>query len=222
MIWHELCEERYPIGVVARTAVCANRGLPMKVFLIRHAQCEDNVIAADLARRMTRAEFNDFLRCGPDSPLTPLGETQAAALARRLASITFDRLYSSPLPRAHATARALAQARDLAPTILDELRELAPPPLRPRGRPATLRQHFWLAGARMLLAPSSPDRLSVAYPRARTVWCEITREPAEAIAVVSHGWFLSVLLLSLRFDRRWRVLTQNLQNTGVSLVVRRA
>jgi broad specificity phosphatase PhoE len=194
----------------------------MKVFLIRHAQCEGNVVEAELSRRMTRLEFNDLLRCAPDSPLTPLGQTQAAALARRLAGIAFDRLYSSPLPRARATALALAHARDLAPTIISELRELEPPLLRPRAGLASLRRHFWLASSRMLLAPSSPDRFSIAYRRARTVWGEITREPAEAVAVVSHGWFLGVLLLSLRFDRRWQILTRDLNNTGVSLVVRRA
>lgn len=43
-----------------------------------------------------------------DSPLTPAGEAQAAAIAARLATERFDRLVSSDLGRALATARAIA------------------------------------------------------------------------------------------------------------------
>ena len=43
-----------------------------------------------------------------DSPLTPAGEAQAAAIAGRLAGERFDRLVSSDLGRALQTARAIA------------------------------------------------------------------------------------------------------------------
>ena len=43
-----------------------------------------------------------------DSPLTAVGEAQAAAIAARLATERFDRLVSSDLGRALATARAIA------------------------------------------------------------------------------------------------------------------
>lgn len=43
-----------------------------------------------------------------DSPLTPAGEAQAAAIAGRLAGERFDRLVSSDLGRAMQTARAIA------------------------------------------------------------------------------------------------------------------
>ncbi len=43
-----------------------------------------------------------------DSPLSPLGRTQAAALGRRLATESFDVLYSSDLGRALQTAGAIA------------------------------------------------------------------------------------------------------------------
>ena len=43
-----------------------------------------------------------------DSPLTPTGEAQAAAIAGRLAGERFDRLVSSDLGRALQTARAIA------------------------------------------------------------------------------------------------------------------
>lgn len=43
-----------------------------------------------------------------DSPLTPAGEAQAAAIAERLARERFDRLVSSDLGRARRTAQAIA------------------------------------------------------------------------------------------------------------------
>jgi broad specificity phosphatase PhoE len=194
----------------------------MKVFLIRHGQCEANLVEEDMRRRMTREEFNTFMRCSPESLLTSKGEAQAASLARRFAGVPLARLYASPLPRALATATALGKAQGLDPIILPDLRELMPPPLVVRGGPAPAHRLFLSAYVRMLLAPSSEDRLSATLRRARGVWREITAEPAEAIAAVSHGWFLTVLLLSVRFERGWHVVTRDLRNTGVSLVMRRA
>ena len=58
-----------------------------------------------------------------DSPLTAAGEAQAAAIAARLATERFDRLLSSDLGRALATARAIA-ARTGHPIVADaRLRE---------------------------------------------------------------------------------------------------
>ena len=193
----------------------------MQIYLIRHAQSEDNVVEVDLSRRMTRAEFNAFLRHAPESRLTALGEEQARRLTQRLAQVPITQLYTSPLPRALATAQVLAAGRGIAPHIITELRELEPPPLKEYGGSVSLRWLFLQAFMRMLLSPASEDRVGIALRRARAVWRQITAEPAEAIAVVSHGWFIGTLLLSLRFDRHWRVVTRDLANGGISLVVSR-
>lgn len=193
----------------------------MKVFLIRHAQCEGNVVEEDARRRMTRAEFNAFLRQAPESPLTALGCQQATEVARAFQGIALGRIYTSPLPRALATARTLGEAQGLAPIVLPALRELMPPTLREYGGAVRLRLLFGHAFTRMLLSPSSPDHLPAALRRARAAWREITAEPAEALAVVSHGWLLGTLLFSLSLDRRWRILTGDLRNGGVSVVLRR-
>lgn len=193
----------------------------MRVYLIRHAESEDNAIEVHGNQRMARAEFNRFMQNAPDSPLTVRGQEQAQALAQRLADVPFSRLYTSPLPRAVATAAALADAQRLTPIVIEDLRELMPPPMREVGGPATLRRLFLAAYTSMLLSPVSEDRLTAASRRARVVWRKITAEPAEDVAVVSHGWFISVLLLNLRFDRNWRILSRNLTNCGVSLVASR-
>jgi broad specificity phosphatase PhoE len=49
-----------------------------------------------------------------DSPLTPCGEAEAAALADRIAAHGFEYILSSPLGRAKATATILARALAIA------------------------------------------------------------------------------------------------------------
>jgi broad specificity phosphatase PhoE len=89
----------------------------MQVYLIRHAQCELNVLLDDapLNTRLSRSAFNALLRNDRESPLTPTGVVQAQHLAQRLAKRHFDRLYTSPLPRAVATAAALSKTTSLTP-----------------------------------------------------------------------------------------------------------
>jgi len=56
-----------------------------------------------------------------DLPLTPDGEAKAAALRPRLASIHFDRVFSSPMQRARRTAELAGFS---SPDITDLLREV--------------------------------------------------------------------------------------------------
>jgi broad specificity phosphatase PhoE len=56
--------------------------------------------------------------------LSELGRKQARALADRLRDTPFAALYSSPLPRAHATAAPLAAALGLDVVVVPDLREI--------------------------------------------------------------------------------------------------
>ena len=58
-----------------------------------------------------------------DSPLTPLGLTQARQLGKRLATVSFTTLYSSDLGRAHQTARCIADATGHEIVADERLRE---------------------------------------------------------------------------------------------------
>lgn len=51
--------------------------------------------------------------------LTPLGERQAEAVAKRLATHGIDQIYSSPSNRARQTAQPLCEIMKMEPTILD-------------------------------------------------------------------------------------------------------
>ncbi|MGH2480155.1 MAG: histidine phosphatase family protein [Ktedonobacteraceae bacterium] len=195
----------------------------MQVYLIRHAQCELNVLLDDMAltRRLSRSAFNALLRTDRESPLTPAGVIQAQQLAQRLTTTPFDRLYTSPLPRAIATTAVLSEATGLTPQILDDLQELRSA-LLPEG---TVEYALWrlslLSCSRMLRSPASPDTFRLVYSRVKALWSQITSEPAEAIAVVSHSWLLRMLVLSLWNDRRWRLVSRDFANSGVSLVMSR-
>jgi broad specificity phosphatase PhoE len=195
----------------------------MRIYLIRHAQCELNVLLDDAAhtKRLSKDAFNLLISDDASSPLTPEGIVQAQQLAERLAEIRFDYLYTSPFERALATATALGKATNLTPQIVEELRELRTAQLREGSRELTLRQIFWRSYTRMLFSPASPDALGLVYRRARTVWAQITHKPAETVAVVSHGMFIYFLLLSVWADRRWRIISRDFRNCGISLVERR-
>jgi broad specificity phosphatase PhoE len=81
------------------------------VYLVRHG----SVVGAETRR------FIGHL----DVPLSPLGERQIAALARRLAAVKLDAIYTSDLSRTQQSARILAAAHGLSAVEIPELREFA-------------------------------------------------------------------------------------------------
>lgn len=191
----------------------------MKVFLIRHAESEENALNYDA--RISRADFNAVLQRSFESPLTTRGEQQAGEVIQRLEHERIARLYCSPMQRALATATILGTALDCAPVILNDLREVMPNMQSERGRPASLRRHFIYSYTKMAWPFSKNETFASAYRRTRRIWKEITAEPAEEIAAVSHRGTIGVLLFSLQRSRNWRVTRQDLSNGGVSIVVSR-
>lgn len=191
----------------------------MKVFLIRHAESEEN--ALDYKAKITRADFNAVLLRSSESPLTERGEQQAREVITRLESERIERLYSSPMKRALRTATVLGEALDLEPIILEDLREVLPAAVSERGKPATLRRHFVRSYTKMLWPFGSDETWASAYRRTRHVFAQITTEPASEIAAVAHRGTISVILFGLRRSRTWRIVRQDLTNGGVSIVAKR-
>lgn len=81
-----------------------------RLILVRHGETVDNV------RRVAQG--------WSDSALSATGEIQVRQLARRLTMLEPSSLYSSTLPRAISTARAISEITGLEPTFLDELKEM--------------------------------------------------------------------------------------------------
>lgn len=81
-----------------------------RLILVRHGETVDNV------RRVAQG--------WSDSELSERGKRQVAQLAERLITLAPTALYSSTLPRAVSTARAIASVTRLEPIFMDELKEM--------------------------------------------------------------------------------------------------
>lgn len=204
-----------------RTLFCAPRSTfyAMRVYLIRHAESEENALGRSGARVSVR-DFNAMLVRSPASPLTPKGQRQAQELVARMARTGIARLYASPFTRALMTADVLAQASGLTPQVLPELSEVLPPPLGEQPRNGSIHGHFLRSYLRMLWAEGDHEGWRAGYNRARAAWAQVTAQPAPAVAAVSHATLLGLMLWGLRRDPHWRVLRRDLSNGGVSVVER--
>jgi broad specificity phosphatase PhoE len=189
----------------------------MRVHLVRHAQSAGNVM--DLRAHMTVADFNQLLRQSPDLPLTEEGVRQAERLAERLAGICVERLYCSPFERARRTAQIYGAAIGLQPVIIPELHEVVPDVLSEHRGDTSLRRHYVRSFARMAWSQGGPS-WRAEYRRAKAAWAHVIAASAAEIVAVSHAWTITLILLSLRRDPHWRLLSRDLSNTGISTVVR--
>ena len=81
----------------------------MTLLLVRHAESTGNT--------------GGTIQGWTDTQLTEAGRAQAAAVGQRLGVLPLAAVYSSPLERAHHTARAIAAPAGLEVALLDGLRE---------------------------------------------------------------------------------------------------
>jgi 2,3-bisphosphoglycerate-dependent phosphoglycerate mutase len=157
----------------------------MDLLFIRHGETESN------AEKRYMGQL--------DSPLSPRGEAQAAAVAARLAVANVDTIYSSDLGRAAATASAIAEACQLELQLDRRLRE----------RHAGIFQGLRHADAEVrfpeayqaIQAPEAetaiPEGESAAQIQARllplvTEICQ--QHPGETVALVTHGMVIRAVL----------------------------
>ena len=84
---------------------------PLLIYLLRHGE-------------VVRAETRRFIG-HLDVPLSPGGEAQCAAQARRLSTVRLDALYSSDLARARRSGEIIGAPHGLVPRALPALREMA-------------------------------------------------------------------------------------------------
>lgn len=96
-----------------------------ELVLVRHGESVGNLADADARRR--GAGRLDLDTRDPDTPLSQRGEHQADVLARHVAGVEEQQrpqvVLSSPYTRAAQTARIVAEAIDLEPTLDERLRE---------------------------------------------------------------------------------------------------
>lgn len=147
-----------------------------QVFLIRHGQNDwaDKKLAGWM----------------PDVHLNEAGQKQAEALVERLAPISFDAIYSSPLERTIETAAPLALARGLKVEQMRELGEVDYGIWQGESLKQLVKKKEW---AIVRIAPSAmrfPDGESLREMQSRavgTIERIAAAHPKGTIAVFSHG-----------------------------------
>lgn len=165
------------------------------IYLLRHGE-------------VVRAETRRFIG-HLDVPLSPGGEAQCAAQARRLAGLRIDALYASDLERAQRSGEIIGAPHGLTPRILPALREMAmgrwegltAEEIRAR-EPEAFRD--WMTRIGEFPFPdgeSVPDLVARAGPAFDRI---VAATPEGAVAIVAHGGTNRALLcraLGVPLDR---------------------
>ncbi|WP_424194109.1 histidine phosphatase family protein [Ampullimonas aquatilis] len=155
-----------------------------QILLIRHGETDWNVVK----------RFQGHI----DIALNATGLAQAQLLASALADHAIDVIYSSDLQRAHVTAQAIAEQKQLAVQLTPQLRE------RHYGIFEGLTgaeiesqhpEHFpaWIARDPQHQIPKG-ESLQAFYDRITSVLIELAQQhPAQTIVVVAHGGVLDCI-----------------------------
>lgn len=171
------------------------------LYLIRHGETAHNA-----ARVLQPA----------DTPLSPRGQAQAAALAQRLKPLRLSGILSSDLTRALQTAQAIAAACGLPIQTSPLLHERNFGDLR--GRPYDSLAHDPIAAAE---APPGGESMAEFAARTEAAWAELLAVQARlggALAVVTHGLVLRQWLRPERVALGGRTCPAQLANTALSIV----
>lgn len=159
------------------------------LYLIRHGETDANVAGV--------------WQGSTDSSLNARGQAQAQALAQRIARerLPIRVIYSSPLQRAHQTARAIAQALGDVPIVLDpglaeyhlgDWEGLSYQELRDE-------KHFWqrMAQDPDFTPPGGESPRQFAERLVASFQGIVQAHPDETVAVVGHGGALATALAML-------------------------
>lgn len=171
----------------------------MKLLLIRHGD--------------VNTHKEEVFHGQTDVPLTPMGVAQAKKTAKKLSTIKIHKIFSSPLSRAHDTARAIAGPHGLDVDILPELNDvhygawqgLALSEVRAK---FDLMYNIWVHHPEKMKFPEGESVEEVAS-RAQTAANKVFLQHAEeTVAFVAHRIItrsLMLLLLGQSLSSLWSV-----------------
>lgn len=159
-----------------------------KMYLVRHCEAEGNL----------------YRRCHGhyDGLLTENGKAQRHTLEEYFRSLNIDRVYSSDLRRAYATALAIARPKGLEPEQRTGLREMCMGVWEDLPWGETMyrypAQHERFTHKKHLFSVNGAETALQAQERMYAVTAEIARRHAgETVVVVTHGLALQLLLARL-------------------------
>jgi probable phosphoglycerate mutase len=151
-----------------------------RIYFVRHGEGQDNV-----ARQFSHKKV--------DRPLTERGRLQARQTAEYLAGRQIDKVFCSPMKRAHETAQIIARRLEQEITILEEFREVNVGDLDGRdfsdetwGMYHDI-THEWYAGNSDLSYPGGEDYVTL-WARTRTGLQKILEDHSNcSFVLVGHG-----------------------------------
>ncbi len=163
------------------------------IYFVRHGQSVDNV---------------EPVFQGVKSPLTKTGEKQATLIANRLVHIDFDTLIASPIKRAKQTAEKIAEATGKEITFSNLFVERIKPSSIAEGKPWTDKAAFkiWEEWGKTFssndpeLKQGDGENYTEIVRRANDAFNYLLDRPEEKIVVVTHGYFLRVMIAHGLFD----------------------
>ncbi len=176
----------------------------MRLIVVRHGETLYNI-----QHRITGQS---------DVPLSPLGERQAKLVGAYLAREKIDRIVSSDLQRAQATAQAIARPHELPVHDDADLREIAMGEWEGHNTEEISAlfadsQVKWRADATHYSIPGGGENLIQVHARIiRAVERWYTQYPDATVVWTTHGGFIGLLvchMLSLDISRRWQFRHDN-------------
>jgi len=185
----------------------------MKVYFVRHGE-------SVLTERRHQT---------PDTPLSSLGHKQAKAIANRFNRIEIDLILTSPYIRTYQTAQEIEKVKHV-PVIKSDLFIERKMPLSFLGKEVidheiypilqTIRKHFYEPDWHY----AEEENLTDLLIRAKAALNFILSQKKENIVVVTHGYFLVVVIYFILFGensditsfRLFRARASN-TNTGLTL-----
>ena len=210
----------------------------MILYLIRHGQSANNLLAEQLKERPGPFPFETYMKSRvAEPPLTEMGEQQAERLGAYFDGKEISHLFCSPMLRTMQTMRPLAESQGREPAVWIDLHEhggifLRPGPnaqavgfpglnraemgrLFPGYRLDGIGENGWWRGDEEDLASCHARAVRVAEGLHGMA---MNSEEDESIAAVSHGTFMDSLLKALLGRLPGNELYFNHHNTGVTRV----
>jgi len=186
-----------------------------KIYFVRHGQSEGNV---------------GPLRQSAETPLTEKGREQAAYIAKRAKNLPIEAIVASPMTRARDTAEVISGEIGLSIEFSDLFVERRRPSVslgKPKDDPEmvaleeAIRNNFHAAPYTRL---SDEENFEDLKERARQALDFLASREEEHILVVTHGFFLRVVLALVTLGESLTgeecgkfVRTFETENTGVSV-----
>ncbi|PYZ92390.1 histidine phosphatase family protein [Salipaludibacillus keqinensis] len=178
------------------------------LYLIRHGQSEAN--------------SKGIIQGHAEFPLSELGKKQASLAGKWMADIQIDAIYTSDLQRAKATAESIAQFHPLKASEWKMIREVGLGPLEGKTRkemgvefPDLQRDALLTSGI------EGTETVEAITERCKYVINQLSSAYQEkTVALVSHGGFISILLMYIIAGDHWATLKRPfvIGNTGITKV----